>query len=211
MKIISHRGYWTKPAEKNAPAAFRRSFDLGFGTETDVRDAGGALVISHDPPSGGELTLDDLVDMAITTGLPLALNIKADGLAGAISEVMSRKAYPHWFVFDMSIPDTRTQFAAGNPVYMRVSEFEPDPPFLDQAAGIWLDAFEKDDWRINAIGSYLDRDLAVCLVSPELHRREHLPFWKHLAQSDVVNDSRLMLCTDLPEDAVDFFAGRNND
>ena len=28
----------------------RRSFDLGFGTETDVRDRGGELVISHDPP-----------------------------------------------------------------------------------------------------------------------------------------------------------------
>ncbi|HDG1702299.1 TPA: hypothetical protein PFE33_004667, partial [Kluyvera ascorbata] len=34
--------------EKNTQTAFERSFSLGFGTETDIRDFGGELVISHD-------------------------------------------------------------------------------------------------------------------------------------------------------------------
>ena len=38
MIIISHRGYWKDAAEKNRPVAFARSFDLGYGTETDVRE-----------------------------------------------------------------------------------------------------------------------------------------------------------------------------
>lgn len=39
MKIISHRGFWHNPSEKNTEMAFCRSFELGFGTETDVRDS----------------------------------------------------------------------------------------------------------------------------------------------------------------------------
>ena len=51
MIVLSHRGYWKTPAEKNTAAAFRRSFDLGFGTETDVRDRGGELVIATTRPA----------------------------------------------------------------------------------------------------------------------------------------------------------------
>ena len=51
MKILSHRGFWREVAEKNKLVAFDYSFSLGFGTETDVRDFGGELVISHDIPN----------------------------------------------------------------------------------------------------------------------------------------------------------------
>ena len=57
MKILSHRGYWNNLTEKNSKSAFRRSFQLGFGTETDVRDLNGELVISHDMPIFDEATL----------------------------------------------------------------------------------------------------------------------------------------------------------
>ena len=58
MKILSHRGYWKAPIEKNTREAFVRSFALGFGTETDIRDYMGELVISHDIPRGGEINFD---------------------------------------------------------------------------------------------------------------------------------------------------------
>ena len=51
MEILSHRGYWKTVTEKNTIIAFKRSFNLGFGTETDIRDLNGNLVISHDMPS----------------------------------------------------------------------------------------------------------------------------------------------------------------
>ena len=38
MQVISHRGYWKAASEKNTQTAFKRSFSLGYGTETDVRD-----------------------------------------------------------------------------------------------------------------------------------------------------------------------------
>ena len=47
MVILSHRGYW-KDARKNSVDAFKASFVREFGTETDIRDYNGELVISHD-------------------------------------------------------------------------------------------------------------------------------------------------------------------
>lgn len=58
MIILSHRGYWLKESEKNSIAAFKRSFSMGFGTETDVRDRDGQLVISHDSANRQCVTLD---------------------------------------------------------------------------------------------------------------------------------------------------------
>jgi hypothetical protein len=205
MEILSHRGYWIDPAEKNTVAAFERSFALGYGTETDVRDLGGALVISHDPPQGGELTLAQLLALAGEHQPMLAINIKADGLAKAVAQEMGRHGYKNWFVFDMSIPDTRGQLAAANPTYMRMSEIEPAPPFMDVASGVWLDAFESDGWRIAALADLLKRNLKVCLVSPELHRRAHLPFWQQLKDSGLHASGLVSLCTDLPEAATAFF------
>ena len=95
MKILSHRGYWQKPEEKNKAIAFERSFTLGYGTETDIRDCRGELVISHDMPNGNEITLDAMLSLAAKESkqLTLALNIKADGLAHALEKKLA--AYPY--------------------------------------------------------------------------------------------------------------------
>lgn len=210
MQVISHRGYWLKESEKNTQQSFSRSFSLGFGTETDVRDCQKKLVISHDPPDGNEFTFDQLLELAAPFKLPLAINIKADGLASEIRATMQRYQYPYWFVFDMSVPDTRAQLAAGNPVFVRMSEVEAMPAYLHVAAGVWLDAFENDTWRLGALTRLLEARVQTCVVSPELHRREHLPFWESLKASELYKNDKLLLCTDLPEEAVAFF-GKNHD
>ena len=104
MHIISHRGYWQKSDEKNCGVAFRRSFDFNFGTETDIRDSNGQLVISHDMPTGNEMLLADLLKILDNRNLTLALNIKADGLATQLKKTMRAMALDSWFVFDISIP-----------------------------------------------------------------------------------------------------------
>ncbi|MFJ2713326.1 phosphodiesterase [Pseudomonas sp. NPDC087346] len=205
MEIISHRGYWLQAEEKNTPLAFERSFSLGFGTETDVRDLAGKLVISHDPPTGNEMTLDELLEIAGQNKPTLALNVKADGLADAISSTMKRHSYANWFVFDMSIPDTRAQLAAGNPTFVRMSEEEPILAFKKNAPGIWFDAFESDEWRLEALEKLLKQNIRVCIVSPELHRRDHIKFWQNLKNSGLHSNNNILLCTDLPEHAVNFF------
>lgn len=212
MIVLSHRGYWKTAAEKNTEVAFRRSFDLGFGTETDVRDCGGELVISHDPPrgpkGGGEMTFEAFLDLLGDRDLPLALNIKADGLAKAVRAAMSKRPLTRWFVFDMSVPDTLQQLAAGNPVYARQSEYESVPALVDRAAGVWLDGFAGEWWTPETVADWTRRGKSVCVVSPELHGREYRPAWETLHRASIPPPGRVLLCTDRPEEAADCFGGR---
>lgn len=200
MEVLSHRGYWKTPQEKNQRVAFERSFDLGFGTETDVRDHCGRLVIAHDMPTGDEMSLADMLDILGERDLPLALNIKADGLGPALQAEMVRR--PHltrWFTFDMSGPELIRQHRDGLPAFTRLSDHEPFPILGDQVRGVWLDAFDGDWFAPADIRAILDRGQTVCLVSPELHGREPDGVWDRLAKAGL-HDTSLMVCTDRPED-----------
>lgn len=209
MIVLSHRGYWHTPAEKNTEAAFRRSFDLGFGTETDVRDSAGRLVISHDMPRGGEMSLAAFLDLLGDRDLPLALNVKADGLADAIRTELAQRRLTKWFLFDMSVPDAVQQLARGNPVYGRLSEYEPAVPdkFIDKIAGVWLDGFESDWWTAGLVEQLSAGGMPVCVVSPELHRRDPAAAWAALKGQAFSNPERVQLCTDRPEEARAWFGG----
>jgi hypothetical protein len=202
MIIISHRGYWKNPCEKNRPLAFQRSFDLGFGTETDVRDLRRRLMIAHDPPDGSEMTLDAMLDILAERDLPLAMNIKADGLAKDLAEIMKARGVKDWFTFDMNVPETVVQLRLGLPVFTRASEYERAPPCYDRALGVWVDCFETIWYTPDTIETFLRDGKRVCLVSPELHGRDPMPLWSLLQASSLVAHPSLMLCTDLPERAA---------
>jgi len=202
--ILSHRGYWTTPDEKNTEAAFRRSFELGFGTETDFRDLDGDIVISHDPPRAGAMRAADFLALLGDLSLPIAVNVKADGLAAGLAEMARRAALRNWFVFDMSVPDTLEQLRVGNPVFCRLSEYEADGPLTRRAAGIWLDAFENIWYGPDLVRALLSRGQRVCVVSAELHGREPATQWAMLR--DLAGAPNLMICTDRPEEARAAFA-----
>jgi glycerophosphoryl diester phosphodiesterase len=199
VQIISHRGYWHEPAEKNSRAAFARTIAAGFGTETDVRDLAGGLVVAHDPPQGGEMAWSELLAQFEGSGLPLAVNIKADGLAPLLRRAFEGSTTP-WFAFDMSGPETVRYAREGLPFYTRWSDIEPDPILYAEAAGIWLDSFTDDQWiRPDLIRRGLDAGKLVCIVSSELHGREPRPLWDRLAE--LRGEARVTLCTDWPETA----------
>ncbi|WP_410211950.1 phosphodiesterase [Aquirhabdus sp.] len=204
MIVLSHRGYWLEPSEKNKTIAFTRSFDLMFGTETDVRDCGGKLVISHDMPSGQEMSLTDFLALVGQNDLPLALNIKADGLVHALKEIMQSANISNWFVFDMSIPDMRSYMQANVPVFVRMSDVEREPAWLDQVQGIWLDNFSDKPWyEAGFIENLLNSGKRVCIVSPELHGQSIEPLWNLLLP--ISQYPNLMICTDYPERARQYF------
>lgn len=207
MQILSHRGHWLTKEERNAPVALARSFEGGFGTETDLRDLAGRLVVAHDPALPGALPAEELFALHARLGpaLPLALNVKADGLQTMTAALIERFAAPDAFVFDMSIPDTIQWLKTPVPVFVRESDVEPEPPLLDRAAGVWLDGFASDWWKPATILRHLDAGRRVCLVSPELHGRPHLPVWEILATSGLDAVDGLMLCTDHPSDARRLF------
>ncbi len=205
MRLLAHRGWWTTSAEKNLEVAFRRAFDAGFGVETDVRDCAGALVISHDMPTGRELTLDAFLELPGAAARPLAINVKADGMAGNVARALQEAGARDAFVFDMSVPDALSYVQARVPVYARLSEYEPESALLDHAAGVWLDAFHGPWWAPELVGSLLARGKAVCVVSPELHRRAFDALWHSL--EPWAAHPGLALCTDHPDSARAFFDG----
>ena len=210
MEIISHRGYWLKTEEKNSQEAFSRSFQKGFGTETDIRDRMGELVISHDPAIGGEMRFAEFLALASETSPLLALNVKSDGIAALLKRELEQTNYSNYFVFDMSGPEFLAYKKIGHPTFARVSEFEdPNLQTLDPA-GIWFDAFLDDSWRVGWLQANVQSNVKTAIVSPELHGRDHLAFWQHLKNAKIHEGEKYLLCTDLPEAAVDFF-GVSND
>lgn len=203
MRVISHRGYWKLPAEKNTEPAFRLSFSQGYGTETDVRDLGGKLVISHDMPVGREMALDDFFSLPGVKHLPLAINVKADGLAEEIGKSARRHGITDWFAFDMSIPDMRSYVKQGLPVYCRMSDVERAPPWLDACTGIWLDSFGPEWYGAKELDALLKTGKPICIVSSELHGRPRDELWQLVKQFRQC--PHLTLCTDFPDAAHHFF------
>lgn len=208
MIIISHRGYWKSVEEKNTSVAFKRSFKLNFGTETDVRDCCGNLMISHDAPNGSEMLLEEFLDIYSNCNLPLAINVKADGLAKKLKTIFNSRNLKNWFVFDMSIPDTKSHLIENNPVYMRLSEHELNPPWLDIATGVWLDSFESTWYDTDFIKNLLNTNKMVCVVSAELHNRDETEQWEII--KPLMHYQNLMICTDKPEHAKNYFNGESN-
>lgn len=208
MLILSHRGYWGPSIPKNSPQAFERSFHLGFGTETDFRDQNGELVISHDPPTGICLTVAEFFKSfaAIDKSLPLAVNIKADGLQGKLKDALDHYEIENYFLFDMSVPDAIVSLKNGLRIFARHSDVESTPHLYAEAAGVWMDAFFDDSWiTAESIIRHLDAGKRVCVVSPELHSRPHLSLWDRLQEGGIHCYPDLMLCTDIPEEARAFF------
>ena len=204
MRLLAHRGWWREAAERNSLGAFERAWSRGWGIETDLRDRLGQLVVSHDPPGPEAESFENIVrrHAALAPATPLALNIKADGLAAAVAAAAG--AVKDRFVFDMSLPDTLPYLRSGLPVFVRLSEYEPETALIERAAGVWLDAFEGQWWTPDTVLALLGRGKAVAVVSPELHGRPHLLAWTALKTLGV--HGGLMLCTDHPEAAEAFFA-----
>ncbi len=207
MRILSHRGYWKVREEQNCLVAFTRSLKLGFGIETDIRDFERRLVISHDMATGDCIGLDEFLALYQIEGegLPLALNVKADGLQSPLQEVLAAHGVDNYFVFDMSVPDAVQYIEQGFRVFLRQSEFELPNALCDRATGIWLDSFGGDWFDQQVIKMHLTQGKQVCVVSPELHKREKAPLWTWLKETRLSHSSDVLLCTDFPENAREFF------
>lgn len=201
MQVIAHRGLWKDPREKNAKESFIRAFDAGLGTETDLRDICGKIVISHDMPRGNEISFEEVLQLLDGRNLPLALNIKADGQAEEIKSLLAKYRHTNYFCFDMSIPDMVVQIEHGLKVYSGMSDLLPEPVMLQYADGVWLDCFESDWYGSEVIDRLLEQRKKVCIVSADLHKRETEKQWETVSKIKNFASEDLMLCTDKPLEA----------
>lgn len=200
VEILAHRGFWKSVEEKNQKVAFERAFDFGFGIETDLRDVCGKIVISHDMPKGDEITFEEVLKIMNGRNLPLALNIKADGQAKEIQRLLEKYNHTNYFTFDMSIPEMVVQHKVGLSVFTGLSDIITQPIMFEEAEGVWLDCFNSDWFNESDILKLLDKGKKVCIVSPDLHKREYKTIWQKYRNIDGI-----MLCTDFPLEAKEYF------
>ncbi len=209
MQIISHRGFWLRESEKNTKQAFLKSFESGFGTETDLRDFKQEVVISHDMSSEDCVLFSDFLEFhSRFSTLTLALNVKADGLQSEVFKQLLKYDVKNYFLFDMSIPDTLQYLKKGMKVFARQSEYETFPLLYDKATGVWMDEFNQHWIDKRSISKHIENGKKVCIVSPELHGRPYELEWQHYLEIDrELNCNDLMICTDKPEEAKKYFNG----
>lgn len=207
FQIIAHRGFWHSECEKNTAIAFNRALENGFGIESDFRDLNGHLVVSHDVPNDESMKIEEFIDLykKNPVSAPIALNIKSDGLYFLIKDLINKSGMTSYFVFDMSVPDTRGYLVEKIPVFTRLSEYETAPAFLESSQGVWLDAFETEWYDMAVIQNLLDMKKQVAIVSPELHCRPHLELWRFLKDNKFHQNAMGSICTDFPLEAQEYF------
>ncbi len=100
----------------------------GFGTELDLRDYSGNLVVSHDIADSTCLAFSDFLELYRNhgEGLYLAINIKADGLHRHLLQMLDTYNVDNYF-FDMSIPDALGYLNHRMNFFTRQSECETVP------------------------------------------------------------------------------------
>jgi hypothetical protein len=208
MDILSHRGLWYKKEEKNSPEALRLTFEKGFGTETDFRDFNGQVVISHDVADESCMPARQFFEFYLQhdSSLPLALNVKADGLQSLMADLLLEYEVTNYFFFDMSVPDMLGYIRKGLKSFARLSEYEKEAILYDKIAGIWLDGFDGVWYNPDIIKSHLSAGKKVCVVSEELHGRSADTQWASLKEWGFHREQDFMLCTDLPEKAKQYFS-----
>lgn len=210
MEIIAHRGCWKSDAERNTKTAFERAFGYRFGIETDFRDYRGRLVVSHDLADADSIPADEIFSLYKESEYTLAINIKADGVQELLRGLLERYRIRNYFCFDMSVPDTFGYIRMGLHYFVRESEYEKINSLYDGATGVWMDGFSDDSWiTMQKIDGHLGNGKRVCIVSSELHGRDKKMLWDSLKTEKYLQDERLVLCTDHPEEAKEFFYGKN--
>lgn len=208
MQLLAHRGYWNSSVKANSWQSFELAFKNGYGIETDFRDLNGSLVVSHDPPTGNAVTTAAAF-FELAAQYPqqwLALNIKADGLQDLIKGFIEKYQLSNYFAFDASVPDLYRYKLMDIQYFTRLSDIEPDANLLDEAKGVWLDAFITEWYNADVITGLLDAGKKVAIVSPELHKRPYQKLWEQLkAITSHPKYNQLLLCTDFPDEAKKYF------
>ncbi|SFS83281.1 hypothetical protein SAMN02910357_02104 [Succinivibrio dextrinosolvens] len=208
MNILAHRGYWNKTIKHNSEKAIRYAIEKGFGFESDIRDYCERLVISHNIADKNALDAEVVFKWLheFEDKYTFAINIKADGLKDVLSSLLTKYEISNYFLFDMSVPQMVEFMDMNLNFFTRQSEIELNPCLYDKAAGVWIDGFWSTDWITERLlKEHLKNEKKICLVSPELHgRSDYKLFWKRI-KDYVINDGNVMLCTDVPDEAKEYF------
>lgn len=192
--IYAHRGMWQSPNQQNSQLSIESARLSGYGVETDFRSKNHSLVISHDPYGDSNPLSVDEIDFA---EIPVALNVKEDGLLTQYEAFIRKYPNQHTFLFDGSIPEMVKIKEKELPHALRLSEYETELPWESQF--LWIDGFNSDWWiKSPKILNLMEKHFVV-FVSPELHGREIKGAWEFFKLLHSKRIAHFGICTDYPE------------
>ena len=108
----------------------------------------------------------------------------------------------------MSIPDTLGYLSVKLNTFVRVSEYETLNDLYEDADGVWIDGFKENIIteslleKLFLMGSVLVLYPLICIKRSSYAMEAFKSFKTNILQS-----SNIILCTDLPEKASEFFYG----
>ncbi len=224
IQIIAHR---TNSEEKTKDAIER-----GFGVEVDVRVKDNRLVCQHDPFDNSiksDFTFERFLNLVQFANVPVAINVKEAGLVKKLNTILFAELAENSFVFDLSVPDIRDYLNHSKvKILERLSDIEFRPVFENFARmiGFWIDHFERiwpwAEAEFASLENYTSfedefKRCELAFVSPELHCYDDRMFgyWENIRrriENNFFSDigcKKVMLCTDHPIQANEFFNGKN--
>lgn len=136
----------------------------------------------------------------------LAINIKSDGIHDQLKIAIEKYKLQSYFTFDMSFPGLFFGYQDKLKFFSSLNEYLQEPLLYSKCSGIWLDAYQYIWYSAQHIEKYLNDGKEVCIVSPELHNREHSQLWQVIKESHLSQHMHLSICTDLPVEAQKFFS-----
>lgn len=207
MDILAHRGLWYSEEDRNSVFSIKEAFSRGFGCEIDLRDYNQTIVISHDMGNKASPLFDKILgEWDRYPNCTLALDIKACGIINDLKPKISNR--PNYFCFGMTVPEMLEYSTAGVSFYTRQSEYEETPILYDLASGVWIDYFNDDEASVKRVPEHIRNGKGVCVVSAELNGRDPSLQWELLRHLGPQYLEKIMLCTDKPMEAEQFFKGR---
>jgi len=191
MNIIAHR--------VNTIESLRQ-LPQRFGAEVDIRTQGSKLILQHDPFVSGDQLVDWLQEFRHGT---LILNVKEDGLEGALLDLMRQHEIEDFFFLDQPFPTIlKTARSGERRCAVRVSEYESADTALalaGQVGWVWADCFSRLSLKHAQASTLRAGGFSLCLVSPELQGRvdesERLRMLQYLADEGFAMDA---VCTKYP-------------
>ncbi len=188
MLLIRHRINTIQDLKTVAPE---------MGVELDLREAGGEVILQHDPFKSGESFEEYLKHYR--HGL-MILNIKSEGIEERVSELVKKNGVKSYFFLDTAFPAMMKLIREGEKhIAARFSEHEPIEGCLalkGRVEWVWVDCFTRLPFTPQSY-ALLKPHFKLCLVSPELqqHPKEMIADFKKELKVYPVD----AVCTKYPE------------
>ena len=183
VKIIIHRVNKIKNYNK------LKNF---YGIETDVRDYGKKIILSHDPNENGE----DFFEFINNVDKTVFLNIKSSGLLTKILRFVKNKKI---FLLDISFSEFNYLYEKNlsHKVLLRFSSYERfdfKKKYFTEIKWIWYDYFNELKISLKDYKYLKKNKKKICLVSPDLLGKKNkiLEYIKYLNKNKIVVDA---VCT----------------